>query len=96
MKKIIISFPNYEIYSNGDVINITTNKKLSGSIGEHGYKYYRLTSEGKKKMQYAHRLVAEAFLPNPDNLPVVNHKDGNKLNNAVENLEWVTYSENSS
>jgi hypothetical protein len=67
---------------------------LKGSIGEHGYKYYRLSKNGKKKMFYAHRLVAEHFLPNPNNLPVVNHIDGNKLNNSVTNLEWVSYSEN--
>lgn len=67
---------------------------LKGSFGEHGYHYFRLSKNGKKKMFYAHRLVAEAFLPNPNNLPVVNHIDGNKLNNNVANLEWTTYSDN--
>lgn len=94
MRKIVSGYENYFVYDNGDVLNITTGKKLKGSIGEHGYKYYRLSKNKSKKMFYAHRLVAEAFLPNPDNLPVVNHKDGNKLNNSVDNLEWVSYSEN--
>lgn len=94
MKKLINGYENYYIYDNGDVVNITTNRILKGSIGEHGYKYYRLSKDNKKQMFYAHRLVAEAFLDNPNNLPVVNHKDGNKLNNNIENLEWVSYSEN--
>jgi hypothetical protein len=41
-------------------------------------------------MFYAHRLVAEAFIPNPNNLEIINHKDGNKLNNNIDNLEWVS------
>lgn len=94
MKKQIKDYPNYWIYDNGDILNTNTQKILEGSIGEHGYKYYRLSINNTKKMFYAHRLVAEHFIPNPDNKPVVNHKDGNKLNNDVNNLEWVTYSEN--
>ena len=94
MRKKINGYNNYEIDENGKVFNIETNKELKGSIGEHGYKYYRLSHNNVKKMFYAHRLVAEYFLENPNNLPVVNHKDGNKLNNNVNNLEWVSYSQN--
>lgn len=94
MRKKIDGYDKYYIYDNGDVLNIETQKVLKGSIGQHGYKYYRLSQNNKKTMFYAHRLVAEYFLPNPNNLPVVNHKDGNKLNNEVSNLEWTTYSEN--
>lgn len=94
MRKQITNYDNYYIYDNGDVLNISTNKILKGSISEHGYKYYRLSKNNKKKMFYAHRLVAEMFLDNPNNLKVVNHIDGNKLNNNVDNLEWVTQSDN--
>lgn len=94
MKKQIRNYSNYYIYDNGDVLNIDTNKVLKGSISEHGYKYYRLSKDNKKTMFYAHRLVAEYFLDNPNQYPVVNHIDGNKLNNNKENLEWVTYSKN--
>lgn len=93
MKKIQ-NYDNYLIDENGNVYNEITKKYLKGSIGENGYLYYRLSKNGKKKMFYAHRLVAEAFIPNMSNLPVVNHIDNNKLNNNVTNLEWVSYSEN--
>ena len=92
--KPIKDYENYCIDIDGNIFNIITNKYLQGSIGEHGYRYYRLTKNGKKKMFYAHRLVAETYLDNPNKLPIVNHKDGNKLNNNINNLEWVTYSEN--
>lgn len=60
-------------------------------IDSGGYHYTRL----KKKHIAIHRLVASAYIPNPDRKPQVNHKDGNKLNNQVDNLEWATESENS-
>lgn len=59
-----------------------------------GYMCVNLKAHGKQKQKSIHRLVAEAFIPNPDNLPEVNHKDGNKANNCVDNLEWCTASHN--
>jgi hypothetical protein len=59
-----------------------------------GYPVVGLYKDGKGNQRKVHRLVALAFIPNPDNKPVVNHRDGNKQNNSVENLEWVTNREN--
>lgn len=58
------------------------------------YFFIYLHKNGESKMHYVHILVAQAFIPNPDNKPQVNHLDGNKVNNHVENLAWVTQSEN--
>ena len=60
----------------------------------NGYLFIALSKNNVVKGYSIHRLVAQAFLPNPDNLPCVNHKDKNKLNNRVENLEWCTYEYN--
>lgn len=61
-----------------------------------GYMAYHMRpkEKGKSIIRYSHRLAAIAFIPNPDNKPEVNHKDGNKSNNSIENLEWVTSKEN--
>ena len=85
--KPIKNYENYLIDENGNVYNSITKKELKGSVGENGYRYYRLSKNNKKKMFYAHRLVAETFL---ENLPVVNHIDGNKLNNDIYNLRQVS------
>lgn len=98
MEKAILKLNNensdYIIFSSGEIYSNKTHKYLKGNINNQGYKVVTLTHNKKKKGYSLHRLVAETFLDNPNNLPAVNHKDGNKLNNQVFNLEWVTYSEN--
>ncbi|WP_313266499.1 HNH endonuclease [Sphingobacterium sp.] len=59
-----------------------------------GYHAVTLSQNGKRKIKHLHRILAETFIPNPKNKPCVNHIDGNKLNNNLSNLEWVTHKEN--
>lgn len=61
---------------------------------QNGYQVVNLYKNNKGKSEYLHRVVANAFLPNPENLPTVNHKDFNKKNNCVDNLEWCSYADN--
>lgn len=69
-------------------------KILKPEITKDGHLRVVLCKAGKKKRVFVHRLVAEAFIPNPNNLPVINHKDENPANNCVENLEWCTIAYN--
>ena len=94
--KTIENVTNYEVSDLGQIRNTKTNYILKGRLSKSGYLQVSLTDKETKKQKnyYIHRLVAIYFLENLDNKREVNHKDGNKLNNNVDNLEWVTPSEN--
>lgn len=87
---------SYRVYENGEVFSTKTNKYLKGEITQYGYQVYTLSINKKSKVIRANRLVAFLFLDVPENYRnlVVNHKDGNKLNNHYSNLEWCTYDYN--
>ena len=85
---------NYSVSSNGLVRNDKTGKNKAQTLRKDGYNKVDIYDSGERASKRVHRLVAEAFIPNPDNKPQINHIDGNKLNNDVSNLEWSTCSEN--
>lgn len=88
------------VKSNERMINTKTGmrrykeKILTPELAEDGHLRVTLCDGGKQERVFVHRLVAEAFIPNYDNLPIVNHKDENPSNNAVDNLEWCTVAYN--
>lgn len=84
----------YCIDENGNVWSFKSNKFLTQQKNEGGYYYVTLYKEGKSYHKYVHRLVAETFIPNLDNLLQVNHKDENKNNNNINNLEWISAKDN--
>lgn len=98
MVKKIAGYENYTITDEGVIYSEKRNRYPGGFLRptktENGYLRVKLKNDHENKSYYVHRLVAMAFIPNPDNKKCVNHKDGNKENNCVDNLEWCTYSEN--
>lgn len=89
----------YQVSSKGNIMSLNYNhtgvsRQRVPRVGKGGYLYVILHKNGESKTIKVHRLVAIAFIPNPNNLPQVNHKDENKLNNSVENLEWCDSSYN--
>lgn len=93
MRKEII-YNNYIIDEYGNIYSLFYNKYMKPREDKDGYLRVGLAIKSKTKYFYVHRLVAQTFLSNPNDLPQVNHKDGNKKNNHYSNLEWCTIQEN--
>lgn len=92
--KIDKNYPNYKIFENGEIFSYTKNKFLNKRISNTGYYFVELYDGFRRTSKNIHRLVAENFIPNPFNLYTVNHINGDKLDNNVSNLEWMSLSEN--
>lgn len=90
--KTVSDLPQYKISNHGRLMN-AKGRLLKGSLSK-GYVRFDLCVNGKRIVKLCHRLVAEAFLNKVVGKPFINHKDGNKANNNVENLEWCTIKEN--
>lgn len=87
----------YKVSNTGKIFSVVTNRELSVIQKKDGYTCISLCDKDHNKKQYRiHQLVAKAFIPNPNNLPMINHKNEIKNDNRVENLEWVTAQQNSS
>ena len=94
-----IKYEKFQVSNLGRIINLNyyntgEPKMMEPFVGGNGYLCVNLYKNRKQKMCYVHRLVAEAFIPNPDNLTEVNHIDEDKTNNRVENLEWKSHKGN--
>ncbi len=86
----------YQVSNLGKIKSMIYSKPtiLKAIVDNHGYLRVTLYKNGKKKAGIIHRLVAQAFMPNPNSFPVINHKNGIKSNNSVANLEWCSQSHN--
>jgi hypothetical protein len=89
--RIIKGYENYQVSNLGNIWSIRSKRKLKKQITKNGYEAIDL---GRGNKMLVHRIVALNFLTNENNYPCVNHKDGCKTNNNINNLEWVSYSEN--
>lgn len=94
MNKTYIPHSDERYYFDQDLKLYGPQGLLALTIGTAGYRIVLIDRRYQPTIRSYHRAIAETFIPNPENKPCVNHIDGNKLNNAIDNLEWVTYSEN--
>lgn len=94
LMKRIADCPNYLIREDGLIWSTISKKFMTPYISNAGYLNIKLKKDTKKVSKLVHRLLAETFIDNPSSKATCNHKDGNRLNNALNNLEWNTYSEN--
>lgn len=84
----------YQVSNLGEIKSIKKARIIKGSLDSRGYPHIQLFKNGKMKCFKTHRLIAINFIPNPDNKPTVNHKNGDRLDSRVANLEWSTHKEN--
>lgn len=94
LKRRSYDLSDYEITPEGTVINKHTGRILKQQFNDKGYLRFGIMTDKGRRMVLVHRIVAQLYVPNPDNKPQVNHIDGNKSNNKYDNLEWVTNQEN--
>ena len=96
MEKFINGFEDYLITDEGIVISLKNNKRrvLKTYYTKNGYEMVKLCMNNKTYPKQIHRLVAEAFIPNPNNFEDVDHKDDNRKNNKLENLQWMSHVDN--
>lgn len=92
MQKSIRGFENYEVSDDGTIINKRTNRILKWRLDKNGYARVNLCKEHKSHTVLVHRLVADAFIDNPNKYQTVDHIDRNKLNNSLSNLRWANMS----
>lgn len=85
----------YAITSCGKVWSYRKKKFINPQFNERGYKYVHLYKDGIKKLAFIHRLVAQAYIPNPNNYDTVDHKDNCKTHNWINNLQWMSRGDNS-
>ena len=86
----VLNYPDYLVYEDGRIWSNKTNKFLRPTYTKAGYASVELFNKKGSKRLLVHRLVADAYIPNPNNFPQVNHKDENPKNNHMSNLEWCT------
>lgn len=92
-KRVKYGMTDYEVDTDGNIFG-KHGKKIKPQLSKDGYYYFNQYLDGKMYHKRIHRVVCETFISNPEQKEFVNHIDGNKLNNKLTNLEWVTHSEN--